>query len=316
MENNLAGPSTTLQRLPTPRSIQRPSLLHPSLQNKQTNKPPQTVLLIGAGVSSTDIAREITPFAKTVYQSSRNGPDDIPAAFQPPFTIRVGELASFSPPSSPSSAPGSARITLKDGRVLTGIDSVVFCTGYITTYPFLADLHTDFTAPEDADDTVLVTDGNMVHNLHNDIFYIPDPSLAFVGVPYYVATFSLFEFQSIAVAAVFAGRAWLPSQSEMRAEYQARVKEKGLGRGLHSLKNAEVGYVSELVGWLNEHAKTTGAERVEGHSEAWIAEDEKKFEKLIRHFGVPGPQVEAVMKKFLSGRGGKEKRAVEEIAAA
>ena len=34
------------------------------------------------------------------------------------------------------------------------------------------------------------------HNLHKDIWYIPDPTLAFVGVPYHVATFSLFEFKS------------------------------------------------------------------------------------------------------------------------
>lgn len=274
------------------------------------------MLLIGAGVSSTDIAREISPFAKAIYQSSRNGPDDIPAAFQPPSLQRIGQVTSFSIPSSPDPVPGSSDITLIDGSTISGIDRVVICTGYITTYPFLSHLHADTTLPAEADEKVLVTDGNMVHNLHADIFYIPDPTLAFVGVPYYVATFSLFEFQSIVISSVFSGRAWLHSKKEMRDEYELRVKELGLGRSLHSLKNKEIAYVDGLVGWLNEHAKTTGAERVEGHSKEWLEEDQHKFEKLIRHFGVEGDKLEEVMKRFLGERGVNQKSAVEEVAAA
>jgi hypothetical protein len=168
--------------------------------------------------------------------------------------------------------------------VLTGIDRVLFGTGYHVSLPFLPDLHEDFTPVGKASETVLITDGTQVHNLHKDIFYIPDPTLAFVGVPYYVATFTLFEFQAIAVAAVFSGRAWLSEKEEMRREYRERVERKGVGRSFHSLLGEEALYVRELVEWVNGNAEVTGGEKVEGHSEKWLAESEvmlAKFRKML-----------------------------------
>lgn len=162
---------------------------------------------------------------------------------------------------------------------------MVICTGYHITYPFLSSLHSDNISPSDADSRVLVTDGTMVHNLHRDIFYIPDPSLAFVGAPYYIATFTLFEFQSIAVAAVFSGRTQLPAVEKQREEYAEKVRIKGLGRGFHSLKGEEEEYVREMVTWVNEGVQES--ERVEGHSEAWVKEKLLVFEKMKRMFGVP-----------------------------
>jgi hypothetical protein len=121
-----------------------------------------------------------------------------------------------------------------------------------------------------------------LHNLHKDIFYIPDPTLAFVGVPFYTATFSFFEFQAIAVAAVFSGRAWVPSKEEMQVEYAERVKRKGAGRALHDLKGTSVQYVDELVEWLNAQAEVTGAEKVEGYSKEWQEEAKLIAEKYVK----------------------------------
>jgi hypothetical protein len=181
-----------------------------------------------------DIAREITYFAKKTYQSSRGRIFDLPISLLPKNTERVTKIASFGLPNNTESEP--CPITLADGTVLNNIDRVILCTGYHISYPFLRDLHEDFTPVEDANETVLVTDGTQVHNLHRDIFYIPDPTLAFVGVPFYVATFTFFEFQAIVVAAVFSGRAWLPSKEEMQDEYRERSRRKGYGRLFHSLK--------------------------------------------------------------------------------
>jgi hypothetical protein len=145
-------------------------------------------------------------------------------------------------------------------------------TGYITSYPFLPQLHSDDAPITEAGEVLLVTsDGGMAHNLHRDIFYINDPTLAFVGVPYYVATFSLFDFQAQAVARVFAGKARLPTREEMRREYEKRVEEKGLGRGFHSLHGAglEVRYVQELVDWVNAHGAELGEPPMLPHSEEW-----------------------------------------------
>jgi hypothetical protein len=219
-------------------------------------------------VSSTDIAREIAPFADKIYQSSRGGAYSLPLVLLPPEAERVGEVTSFALPASPEDSPGP--VTLSDGRVLTGIDRVIVCTGYHMTVPFLPALHNDSLTPNQATEDILVTDGTQIHNLHKDIFYIPDPTLAFVGVPFYTTTFTLFDIQAIAVSKVLSGQAWVPSESEMRKEYNDRVEKKGSGRGFHSLKGVQVEYAAELVEWVNSQVTTTGGEKMEGHTEAWL----------------------------------------------
>jgi hypothetical protein len=227
-----------------------------------------------------DIARESSQIAKKVYQTSRGGPFDVPEAMLSAETQRVAGIANLHIPSDEQGTSGT--VTLVDGTVLTGIDRVVICTGYLFSLPFLLDLHDDTATPEDANDTVLVTDGTQLHNLHKDIFYIPDPTLAFVGVPFYTATFSFFEFQAIAVAAVFSGRAWTPSREEMKAEYTERVKRKGAGRALHNLRGESIEYVDELVAWLNSQAEVTGGQKIEGYSKEWQEESKLILTKYIK----------------------------------
>ncbi|KAG4027285.1 hypothetical protein MFRU_031g00340 [Monilinia fructicola] len=255
-------------------------VMHSKAYRRPEEVKDQTVLLIGGSVSSNDIAREISATAKGVYQSTRGGQFDLPISFLPPGTQRVGECSSFE-----TSNDGRGIVHLKDGTTLDGIDKVIICTGYHISYPFLLPYHNDLISPAEANETVLVTDGTQLHNLHKDIFYIPDPTLAFVGTAYYVSTFSLFEFQAIAVAAVFSGRAQLPSEEAMREEYILRVKEKGFGRAFHALNEGrEPKYVRELVAWINSDAELNGWPKVQGHSEAWLKEDEIKMGKLRERF--------------------------------
>ncbi|KAK2778780.1 hypothetical protein FQN53_001637 [Emmonsiellopsis sp. PD_33] len=255
------------------------------------------VLLIGAGVSSTDIAKELGGKANKIYQSSRGGNFDLPASFLPPNGFRVGEISSFNyDPDSNSALQDLGEnqaipflISLKSGHELCDIHRVIVCTGYHITYPFLNQYHEDDTAVESAGDTVLVTDGTQLHNLHKDIFYIPDPSLAFIGAPYFTATFTLFEFQAIAVAAVLSGRANLPSLKSMRDEYRERVKAKGFGRGFHSLRDGEVEYVNDLIGWINVDSARHGYPPVEGHSALWLKLKESLLERIQQRFEEKGP---------------------------
>ncbi|KAJ9629547.1 hypothetical protein H2203_001921 [Taxawa tesnikishii (nom. ined.)] len=219
-----------------------------------------------------DIARELAPVAARTFQSSRGGQYDLPASFLPSNAARIGAIAAFEDSqkrdvSAESALPGT--VLLKSGQRLCDIHRIVICTGYHISYPFLRSLHADNVAPEDAGDTVLITDGTQTHNLHKDIFYIPDPTLSFIGVPYHVATFSLFEFQAVAVAAVFSGQVDLPPTALMRQGYLRRVSQKGSGRGFHSLKGEgeEIAYVKDLVDWINSSRRDGRVAR--GHSKAW-----------------------------------------------
>ncbi|RMZ78714.1 hypothetical protein DV737_g3756, partial [Chaetothyriales sp. CBS 132003] len=220
------------------------------------------ILLIGAGVSSNDIAKESDGIAEKVFQSSRGGDLDLPTSMLPPGAMRIGGVRRFvlDDPDATLSQPLEGRIPghieLTNGSELCEIDQVILGTGYITSYPFLSQYHEDDKLAEEANvDTLVTSDGNMTHNLHKDIFFIPDPTLAFVGAPYHISTFSLFDFQAQVVARVFAGHVQLPDTQAMREEYRRRAEEKGLGRDFHSLRGEgeELAYVQSLVDWVNSN---------------------------------------------------------------
>jgi hypothetical protein len=186
-----------------------------------------------------------------------------------------------------SSDPIPATVTLKSGQKLCDIHHVILCTGYHLTLPFLPHLHSDGTPVEQANEETLVTDGTQFHNLHKDIFYIEDPSLAFVGVPFFTATFTLFEFQAIVVAKVFSRQARLPSKEAMRIEYNERLRTKGYGKSFHSLRDREAEYVEELLAWVNHDLKEGGKGVVNGHTERWHVAKEAQVQRIKALFAAP-----------------------------
>jgi hypothetical protein len=141
--------------------------------------------------------------------------------------------------------------------------------------PFLPDYNTN-----ELSETAIVTNGQQFHNLHQDIFYIPDPTLAFVGVSFYTATFTLFEFQAIGVAEFFSRTAQLPSVESMRAEYQNRIEQKGQGRIFHSLKGEEEAYVRQIIEWVNSGREKQGLPLIQGHTGSWLEERKAYAERL------------------------------------
>ncbi|USP82723.1 hypothetical protein yc1106_09997 [Curvularia clavata] len=248
---------------------------HSKRYRKPEDAQHKNYLLVGGSVSAVDIARELGPYADKIIQSHRNGKFDLGPAVLPENAYRVDEVVSYdacdedaSKPLSPSEAI-PATVTLKSGAKICNIHQVVLCTGYHITLPFLPQLHSDTTPVDKADGTVLVTDGTQFHNLHKDIFYINDPSLAFVGVPFFTATFTLFEFQAMVVAKVLSGQVQLPSQDAMRHEYNERLKTRGYGKAFHSLRNQEAEYVNELLAWVNSDLERAGRDRLHGHTDRW-----------------------------------------------
>ncbi|KAB8202728.1 hypothetical protein BDV34DRAFT_236765 [Aspergillus parasiticus] len=244
----------------------------------------QNVLMIGGGVSSMDISRDLGPFAKMIFQSTRNGDADPPALMLPDNAVRIGEidhleLLSGTGDTLPEGDPLPLIACLKSSQRLCKIHKIIVCTGYQIVFPFLPDYHNDSMPLQDADDTILVTNGTQVHNIHRDIFYIPDPTLAFVGIPYFNTTFTLFEFQAIAVTAVWSRTACLPSTTEMRREYLVKQKQTGGGRRFHSLKDKEKEYVRDLMAWINDGRNAQGLVPIEGHTTAWFEAMDKLWDE-------------------------------------
>lgn len=241
----------------------------------------QNVLLIGGGVSSIDIAQEISPVTQHVYQSTRNGAFDIPASALPVGPSRIEEVTALELIDSSSIAEDHLPLVaqLKTGRTVKEIDRMILCTGYQMALPFLPQYNDPELSPSDVNDNIIVTDGTQFHNLHLDIFYIPDPTLAFVGVPFSTSTFTLFEFQAIAVTSVFSGIARLPSTQAMKDEYRNRIQEKGYGRSFHSLRGEEEEYVRKLMQWVNDGRAAHDLPYIEGHTSLWFEEKKMHAEK-------------------------------------
>lgn len=254
-------------------------ILHSKSYRRPRDFEGQNVLLIGAGVSSLDIAKELDGVAARTYQSSRGGIFDLDASLLPNNSERVGGLSAFkleegkSFDGSGASSPGApipGTVHLKDGRILSNIHSVIVASGYLTTYPFLKGLEREDVDVEEADGEVVITaDKCVTHNLHKDIFYIPDPTLSFVGVPYYTSTFSMFDFQAEVVARVWKELAVLPSEGKMRAEYEARKAKGDKGKAFHSLIRNQVPYMDEILAWVNESCQDKGIEPMKGVDEEW-----------------------------------------------
>ncbi|KAK2596558.1 hypothetical protein N8I77_013443 [Diaporthe amygdali] len=261
----------------------------------------QNVLLIGAGVSSLDIAKELDGLANKTYQSSRGGKFDLDKSLLPQNSERVAGLKSFKLDegkslNSGSETPGApipGTVHLADGRVLQDIHHVIVASGYQTTYPFLTGLESETINVDDADEKIIITaDKCVTHNLHKDIFYMPDPTLTFVGVPYYTSTFSMFDFQAEVVARVYAGLATLPPQEVMRNEYAARKAKGDKGKAFHSLIQNQVPYMNEILAWVNEGVEQRGIDKMKGVDEDWYRGYEEFKEKSRRLIPLDSNQIQ------------------------
>ncbi|KAH8754852.1 hypothetical protein F5883DRAFT_572744 [Diaporthe sp. PMI_573] len=233
----------------------------------------RTVLVVGAFISALEITNELVQNGARVYQSAR----------ETRFTLEDDDGSQPAPgatvPDYDSPIPGKAH--LQDGRVIEGIHNVIIATGYLTSFPFLGSLlQQPDTALQDADDKVITTaDGRTVHNLHEDIFYIPDPSLAFIGVSHFASTFSLYDFQAQILAVVFSGNVRLPPKAEMQSEQRHRKGCLLPGATLNSIFLLDDFVISRMMRWANKDLVAGRHEPLPGPDLRWREAFRKEREK-------------------------------------
>ena len=173
-----------------------------------------------------------------------------------------------------SSGWKDAEILLVNGAHLSGIDFIIFCTGYRYSLPFLPNYQHKVV-----DRTGIISDGEQLYNLHKDIFLIEDLTLAFVGVSKEIATFAFFDMQSVAIAAVFSGRVSLPSKRQMWGEYEQRKRDGGMGTKFHILGfKREIEYIRGILSWVNGPS----APRVVTGYENTLCEAQQKQSQALR----------------------------------
>ncbi len=172
---------------------------------------------MGAKASGIDIALEVSKLAKEVHLCARAHSG----------TPAQSSSANIHPRSAIRSIRG-ASIELQGGDWIHDVDDLIFCTGYTFAFPFL-------------DPGVVEIERGYVRPLYKELFFLKDPSLAFVGLPLQVAPFRLFEVQARYLSAAWGGSLPLPPQKE-RWEWLSKHEETLLNAGLprrHWLKHSE-----------------------------------------------------------------------------
>eukprot|EP00050_Salpingoeca_kvevrii_P019517 m.87046 g.87046 ORF g.87046 m.87046 type:complete len:448 (+) comp8448_c0_seq3:150-1493(+) len=195
-----------------------------------TLAPGKRVLLVGGGPSGIDISIELGENGSTVFLSHVGCTTAAPSDKQDNVTE--------CPPLKEIRADGSAEF--QDGTVESGLDAVVMCTGYEYAFPFLPPGCVDVSH-----------NAKVVTPLYKHVFHAKQPSLAFVGIPWQVLPFYLFDVQSQWIARIWSGKATLPSSAEMLAhmrEDRARLAAEGQPpRYAHKLGPEQWGYMRGLI---------------------------------------------------------------------
>ncbi|KAK8066309.1 FAD/NAD(P)-binding domain-containing protein [Apiospora hydei] len=187
------------------------------------------VLVVGNSASGLDIAGQIHPVcAPPLYLSVQTPtPDEVrQQAAQGGFQFEeVSTIEEF--------LVAERGVRLRDGTVIADLDTVMFCTGYLFSFPFLQCFINSAADNENKKEVAsrgqpLVTDGRKVHGLYKHMIDMRYPTLAFSGLPIKVIPFPVAESQGAVLARLWDNEMGLPPLADMaqweRDEAASRVK--------------------------------------------------------------------------------------------
>ncbi|KAJ5146424.1 uncharacterized protein N7515_000988 [Penicillium bovifimosum] len=191
------------------------------------------VVVVGSSASGLDIGAQINEVSQGKLLVSQRS-ESYMAGPSNEDKIICPEIVEFLP-----SASHDRGVKFADGRIEEHVDSVVFCTGYFYSYPFLSSLNPP-----------AVTDGWRTRNVYQQLFYIDHPTLVFPVLSQRVIPFPMAENHAAVFSRVWSGRLVLPSTDEMKAWERAEVDAKGDGKAFHLLPfPMDADYLNFLHDW-------------------------------------------------------------------
>ncbi|KAJ6633701.1 Flavin-containing monooxygenase FMO GS-OX3 [Pseudolycoriella hygida] len=185
----------------------------------------ETVLVIGAGPSGMDLANEISKLAIRVTLSHHHKTDP---------------LTKF--PDNVNLKPDVKCLTENGVEFVDGSHqnySVIFyCTGYKYTFPFLSV------------DCGLFVDDNCVQPLYKHCININRPTMALIGLPYYVCASQMFDLQVRFCMKFMSGELQMPSREQMiedtEKDMQIRLEKGYKKRQAHMMGTEQNKYYDDL----------------------------------------------------------------------
>lgn len=142
----------------------------------------QIVLCVGGRASGSDIAREISHYAKHVYLSDSTAPS----------TPLTRNTITWVPKTASVLENGNVQFQKEAATQWpegVHVDTIIFCTGYDYQFPFI----------NDASNLPLHCGNRRVRPLYEQLWHAVYPNLVFVGLPHSVVPFPLMELQMEAV---------------------------------------------------------------------------------------------------------------------
>ncbi|MXY56108.1 MAG: NAD(P)-binding protein [Gammaproteobacteria bacterium] len=187
----------------------------------------QRVVVLGSSVSGSDLSRELAGVAE-VFFSGRLFDQQPPLGEQAGRIKRCPPIAYFE----------GADAVLTNTERIRDVDAMLFCTGYWYRFPFLGS------------DVVSIGD-NWVKGLYQQVVAVEDPSLAFIGLPFRVVPFPLFQRQARWFARALACRFPLPSPADrcrMHCDEIDTLRAAGVAeRHFHRLEDGQMDYMNRLA---------------------------------------------------------------------
>ncbi|XP_061988846.1 flavin-containing monooxygenase FMO GS-OX-like 4 [Rosa rugosa] len=209
----------------------------------------QVVILIGSSASAIDISRDIAGVAKEVHIASRSVATETMEKKPGYDNMWLHSMI--------KSVHEDGSVVFPDGSVVLA-DIILHCTGYKYHFPFLET------------NGIVTVDDNRVGPLYKHIF--PPalaPSVSFVGIPFKVVPFAMYEFQSKWIAGILSNRIALPSEEEMMEDVQifySLQEASGIPkRFTHMIDD----YQFEYDDWLASHCGCPVSE--EWRQQMWLA---------------------------------------------
>ncbi|TAQ86442.1 hypothetical protein B7494_g5248 [Chlorociboria aeruginascens] len=226
------------------------------------------VIVVGSSASGLDIGTQISLVCKKPLVNSMRT--------SPPF--KLGQENKEEVPPIAEFLIDDRAVRFGDGRIEKDIDAIVYCTGYLYSYPFLKSL-----------DPPVVTNGRRVRGCYQQLFNTLHPTLAFIALSQKIIPFPISEVQGAAIAKVWANKLELPPKDEMELWEKKRIEEAGDGTSFHVLgypKDAE--YINGLHHWVKSSTVGSGKEPAFwGEKKLWMreryAEIRKKFVETGGH---------------------------------
>lgn len=190
------------------------------------------VVVVGNSASGLDIASQIANICKPPLLLSQRSVSYLAGGFATSLnTESVSQIVGVD--------STTRTVIFADGREEADVDSILFCTGYLYTLPFLRSLR-----PQP------VGDGTRLEHTFQHLFYAPRPSLAFMVLPQKIIPFPLAEAQAALLARIWSGRLTLPGRPEMEDWERSVIAERGKGGNFHTLKFPEdAEYINMLYDW-------------------------------------------------------------------